>query len=364
MKGTARLPAAAMDALADLVAAGYGLAEALEALPRQSLKPKLVRQIDSEVAELHTGGGLDVALERLGLGITAVVIRGSQTRTGELETALRADAEAQSTEDEALRKIRYGVKLFAIIVAGLALVVLFVSLVLVPHMLKGLPGPAEGEEMPMALVRFEQFRNLWLGLGGGFVLAVIALTVIFAGVLGREGWILFLQDLRLLLPFLRAHAIHASSARLLEALAHEQAAGIPANETVRRVTQREPVPRLRDSQTLAALRLEAGDPWEVCLRGTLLDTPVLADLASLAGRGARPMRGWRWAAARNRELAVKGLQRAIIAAAALVLIPAFLYLLVLMHVSFVTVTIAQFEGVQQEIQQLTTEVDKILKKGR
>ncbi|MCP4654107.1 MAG: hypothetical protein GY856_01680, partial [bacterium] len=109
MKGTARLPAAAMEALADLVAAGYGLAEALEALPRQSLKPKLVRQIDSEVAELHTGGGLDVALERLGLGITAVVIRGAQARTGELETALRADAEAQSTEDEALRKIRYGV---------------------------------------------------------------------------------------------------------------------------------------------------------------------------------------------------------------------------------------------------------------
>ncbi|HSG81630.1 MAG TPA: hypothetical protein VLC48_05235 [Gemmatimonadota bacterium] len=357
------LPAEAIYALAELVAAGYGISAALEVLPRRALKPAVVRRLESEVAELQAGGPLDLALERLGLEITPAVLRGSQSYSADIEAALRADAAARTAAAEALRKTRYGVQLFGIIVGGMALFTFLLAFFLVPGMIKGVAGLAQGSELPPSMARFEQFRDTWLALGAGFLLAMAAPFVIYAGIAGQSEWRAFLQDFRLYLPFLRRHAIAASSARLLEAVAHEEAAGIPTNLTLRRVQRREPVPRLRRALGLAADRLEAGDSWAACLRGTLFDTPVLADLASLASRGARPTQGWRWAAARNREESVKSLRRAIVTAAVMVFVPSFLYLLVLMNAAMLTSGIAQLESMKVQVEQMTDEIEEMFQKA-
>lgn len=359
--GRTRLPAVAVNALADLVAAGFGIAQALTTLPRQSLNARMAGRLEAELSQLQAGGPLDIALDRLGLEITAASIRGSQARGTDLEAALRADAEAQEATDDALKKTRRRIQTFALVLAGLCLSTLYLSFVSVPNQIKKSMEhlPASWQTSP-ALLQFESFRNLWLALGVAALLLTAALVVAFAGFLGRERWAVFRQDLRLRLPFLRAHAIHASRARLLEALAFEQAAGLPANETLRRVCRREPVPRLASALALGATRLEAGDPWSTCLRGTLLDAPLLADLAALAGRGARPTKGLQWAAVQSREKAVQDLRRAVIAVAALVLIPSFAYLLVLTHVASVTAAIAQVESIRLEMETLTNEVDQIL----
>ncbi len=363
MTGVTRLPAAAVNALADLVAVGFGVSEALAALPRRSLPPRLARRLDAELALLQEGGPLDAALDRLGLEITAASIRGSQARGADVESALRADGEAQAAIDGVLKKTRRKIQAFALILAGLSIAAFYLSFVSVPAMIKksteNLPA---SWQVPPALLQFESFRNLWLALGASFLLVMLALAASVAGWLGRERWSAFLQDLRLFLPFLRAHAIHASRARLLEALAFESAAGLPANETLRRVARREPVPRLAAALALGASRLEAGDPWASCLRGTPLDSPLLADLTALAGHGARPTKGLRWAAAQSREQAVKGLRWAVTALAALILVPSFAYLLVLAHVASVTAAIAQVEAIRLDMEQLTSEVDQILQK--
>jgi type II secretory pathway component PulF len=356
-----RLPAVAVNALADLVAVGFGVAQALAALPRQSLRPKAARQLDAELSLLNEGGPLDAALDRLGLEITAASIRGSQARSAEVEAALRADAEAQATVAGVLKKTRRRIEVLALVLGGLCLSTFYLSFILVPGMIrKSTQNLPANWQVPPALLQFESFRNLWLALGGSFLLGGIALVAVLAGVLGRERGAAFLQDLRLYLPFLRAHAIHASRARLLDALAFEQAAGLPANETLRRVRQREPVPRLAAALELGASRLDAGEPWASCLHGTLLDSPLLADLTALAGRGARPTKGLQWAAAQSREQAVKGLRWAVTAAAALLLVPSFAYLLLLMHVASVTAAIAQVESIRLEMETLTSEVGQIL----
>jgi len=357
-----RLPAAAVTALADLVAAGFGIAQALAALPRQSLRARVVRQLEHEIAALQAGGPIDLALEHLGLEITAASIRGTRARGADLEAALRADATAKVATAQALGKTRTRIQFFAFLLGGLTLSTLYLSFVAVPQVLKksteNLPA---NWELPPALRQFESFRNQWLAGGAALLLLGIALAFTFSGIVGPRGWVPFLQDLRLKLPFLRGHAIHAASARLLETLFHEQAAGIAANETIRRTQTREPVPRLAAELELAASRLEAGDPWETCLRGTLLDTPVLADLTALAGHGARPTKGLQWAAERSREQAVKDLRRSVTALAALVFIPAFAYLLVLMQVASTTAALAQVESIRLEMEQLTDEVEGILK---
>jgi len=120
------------------------------------------------------------------------------------------------------------------------------------------------------------------------------------------------------------------------------------------------VPRLAAALELGAARLNAGEPWASCLRGTLLDAPLLADLTALVGHGARPTRGLQWAAAQSREQAVKGLRQAVAAVAALLLIPSCAYLLVLMHVASTTAAVAQVESIRLEMESLTSEVDQIL----
>lgn len=361
--GGRRLPAAAINALADLVAAGFGIAQGLAALPRQSLRPPVARRLEAELCLLRAGGPLDAALDRLGLEITAASIRGSQARGADLEAALRADAEAQAVTADALKKTRRRIEVFALVLGGLSLSTFFLSFVVVPDMIrKSTQNVPAGWQTSPALVQFESFRNLWLEAGGAFLLLGVALALTLAGLLGRARWAAFLQDLRLFLPFLRAHAVQASRARLLEALACEQAAGLPANETLRRVSRREPVPRLAAALELAAKRLDAGDPWAACLRSTLLDAPLLADLTALAGHGARPTQGMRWAAAQSREQAIKGLRRAVIAIAALLLVPSFAFLLVLTHVASVTAAIAQVESIRLEMETLTNEVDQILQR--
>jgi type II secretory pathway component PulF len=358
-----RLPAAAVNALADLVAVGFGVAQALAALPRQSLPPRTARQLDAELSLLGEGAPLDAVLDRLGLEITAASIRGSQARTADVEAALRADAEAQAAVAGALKKTRRRIEVLALVLAGLCISTFYLSFILVPGMIrKSTENLPPNWQVPPALLQFESFRNLWLALGGSFLLGGLALVAAFAGILGRQRGAAFLQDLRLYLPFLRAHAIHASRARLLDALAFEAEAGLPANETLRRVSRREPVPRLVAALTLGASRLDAGEPWASCLRGTLLDSPLLADLTALAGHGARPTKGLQWAAAQSREQAVKGLRWAVTAVAALLLIPSFAYLLVLMHVASVTAAIAQVESIRLEMETLTSEVDQILQK--
>jgi type II secretory pathway component PulF len=359
--GRTQLPPVAINALADLVAAGFGVAQALASLPRQSLRSRTARRLETELSLLQAGGSLDVALDRLGLEITAASIRGSQARGADLEAALRADGEAQGAVADTLKKTRRKIQTFALVLAGLCLSTLYLSFVSVPDQIKKSTAnlPAKWQTSP-ALLQFESFRNLWLAIGGAFLLLLLALCVAFAGFLGRERWAAFLQDLRLRLPFLRPHAIHASRARLLESLAFEQAAGLPANETLRRVARREPVPRLAAALELGAARLDAGDPWASCLSGTPLDAPLLADLTALAGHGARPTKGLKWAAAESREHAVQDLRRSVLAVAALVLIPAFAYLLALMHVASVTAAIAQVESIRLEMETLTNEVDQIL----
>ena len=263
----------------------------------------------------------------------------------------------------ALKKTRRRIEGLAVVLIGLCLSTLYLSFVLVPGMIrKSMENLPPGWQVPPALRQFESFRNLWLALGGSFLLLGLALAAALAGCLGRQRWSAFLQDLRLYLPFLRAHAIHASRARLLDALAFEAAAGLPANETLRRVRRREPVPRLAAALSLGASRLDAGEPWASCLHGTLLDSPLLADLTALSGHGARPTKGLRWAAAQSREQVVKGLRWAVTAVAALLLVPSFAYLLVLMHVASVTAAIAQVESIRLEMESLTSEVDQILQK--
>ncbi len=363
MSAFVRLPAPAVHALADLVAAGFGVAEALAALPRKSLPAKLSRRLDAEVAQLNEGAPLDAALGRLGLEITAASVRHSQARGAEVEAALRADGEAQAAVDGALGKTRRRVQLFVVLLAALAASTGYLSFVAVPDMIRKCTGNLpEGWQVPPALLQFEGFRDLWLALGAAFLLAALALAAVLAGWLGRQRGSAFLHDLRLHLPFLRAQAVHASRARLLEALALEQGVGLPANETLRRAARRERVPRLAAALSLGAARLEAGDPWGSCLRGTLLDTPLLADLNALAGHGARPSQGLRWAAAQSRKDSVQGLHRAVTAGAALLLIPAFAYLLVLMHVASVTAAVAQVESIRLDLESLTSEVEQILKK--
>ncbi len=361
----ARLPAPAVNALADLVAAGFGAAQALAALPRQSLPPRVARRIEAELALLRAGGPLDAALDRLGLEITAASIRGVQARGADLEAALRADAEAGTAADGALKKTRRRIGSAALVLAGLALSTLVLAFVVVPGLIHNLT-PKDGEALPPgwqtppALLQFESFRSLWLAAGGGLLLLGAALAALCAGLAGKERWTAFLQDLRLHLPFLRGHAVHACRARLLEALAFEAAAGLPANETLRHAARRERVPRLAAALALGAARLEAGEPWTACLRGTPLDAPILADLTALAGHGARPTQGLRWAAGQSREEAVQGLRRAVTAGAVLLLVPAFLYLLILLQAASVTAAVAQVESIRLEMETLTDQVDQIL----
>ena len=356
-----RLPASAVNGLADLVKAGFGVAQALEALPRQSLPKKVARQLEIEVAALRAGGPIDAALSHLGLEITAAAIRGSGARGAPLEAALRADVAAQITATNALGKTRARIGFFVIIIASLVALTLFSSLVAVPRMIEKSTEnlPAEWE-LPPALVHFESFRNLWFALGGALMLVILAAVAVSVGLLGRTRWRLFLHDLRLRLPFLRSHAIHNCTARLLEALAHENVAGIPANQTLRRLRERESVPHLRADLELAARRLDAGDPWETCLQGTLFDMPSVTDLTALAGHGAQPTKGFRWAADQSREQAVKGLRRAVTAVAALILIPSFLYLMVLLQIASTTAAIAQVEGLHIQMEELTGEIERIL----
>lgn len=361
MNLSVRLPTTAVSALADLVAAGFGAVQALEALPRRSLSSKIRHQLDREVGELKAGGTLEVAFERLGLDITAASFHASRGRGSDLETAIRADATAQLVATDALRKVRVRIAFFGLLMAGLALSTLVTSLIVVPNMISdSLENMPADWPLPPALLHFERFRDLWLSLGGGFFLSCIALAALYAGILGREKWTAFYQELRLYLPFLRGHAIHGCSARLLEALAYEQMAGIPANQTIRRLHLREPVPRLRAALLLGAERLDAGVSWEGCLRGTLLDTPKVADLTALAGHGARPTKGFQWAATHHREQSIKGLKRAVSAAAALVLIPSFLYLVVLLHIASTTAAIAQLDSIHQQMEELTDEVESIM----
>lgn len=356
-----RLPPVAINSLADLVAAGFGMAESLAALPRQSLRKQQVKQLDADLALLRDGGELDAVLDRLGLEITAASIRGAQARSGSLEAALRADAEAQTSSTDALKKMRRRIQTFALVLAGITLSTLYMSFVSVPGLIaKSTENLPPGWEVPPALAQFESFRNLWLAMGGAFLLLGVALVALCAGMLGRERWIAFLQDLRLRLPFLRAHAIHGSRARLLDAIAFEQAAGLPVNATLRRAARREPVPRLAAALELGAARLDAGDPWASCLRGTLLDAPLLADLTALAGRGARPTKGLQWAATQSREQSARGLRFAVATLAALLLIPSFAYFMVLMQVASVTAAIAQVETIRLEMESLTAEVDELL----
>ncbi len=356
-----KLPTSAVNGLADLVKAGFGAAQALEALPRRSLPKKVARQLEIEVRELRAGGPIDIALNHLGLEITSAAIRGAGARGAALEAALRADVASQLIATDALGKTRARIGFFAVIVASLVILTLFTSLVAVPSMIKKSTEnlPADWD-LPPALVHFESFRDLWFALGGGFVLLSLALVAVSAGLLGSVRWRLFLNDLRLHLPFLRSHAVHSCTARLLEALAHEQVAGIPANQTAWRIRDRESVPRLRADLELAARRLDAGDPWASCLQGTLLDIPSVTDLTALAGHGAQPTKGFHWAAAQSREEAVKGLRRAVTAIAALILIPSFLYLLVLLQVASTTAAIAQVEGINIQMEELTGEIEKIL----
>jgi type II secretory pathway component PulF len=362
-----RLPATAVHALADLVAAGFGAGQALAVLPRRSLPPQVARRVEAELALLQDGGPLDAALDRLGLEITAASIRGSQARGADLEAALRADAEAGTAADGALKKTRRRIGSAVVILAILSLSTLVLAFVVVPGLTRNLV-PKEGEPLPPgwqtppSLLQFESFRDSWLTAGGAFLLLGLALAAVFAGLLGRERWTAFLQDLRLRLPFLREHAVQSCRARLLEALAFEQGSGLPANETLRRVQRRERVPRLAAALALGAARLEAGDPWAGCLRGTPLDAPLLADLAALEEKGAKPIQGLRWAAGQCREQAVRGLRRAVNAVAALLLLPPFLYLLILLHAASVTAAVAQVESIRFEMESLTDEVDQILQR--
>jgi type II secretory pathway component PulF len=244
---------------------------------------------------------------------------------------------------------------------GLAASTAVLSFVVVPAMIRQSLGhlPANAQAVP-ALVQFAGFRNLWLAVGGGLLVLVAAAAAMTAGALGRARCHRLLQDLRLVLPGLRAHAVAASRARLLEALACEQQAGLPADDTLRRLARREPVPRLAAALDLAAARLAAGDAWTVCLSGTLLDAPLLADLNALAGHGAHPTRGLQWAAGQSRERAVRALRRAVAAMAAAVLIPAFAYLLVLAHAASTTAAVAQVESLRLEIESFGDEVERVV----
>jgi len=141
----------------------------------------------------------------------------------------------------------------------------------------------------------------------------------------------------------------------------KQAAGLPADETLFRTARREPVPRLVAALELGAARLKAGEPWASCLRGTPLDTSVLADLTALAGKGAKPIQGLRWAAGLCREQAMQGLRRAVASLAVILLLPPFLYLLILLHAASVTAAVAQVESIRFEMESLTDEVDQILR---
>lgn len=358
---SAQLPATAMSALADMVEAGFGLAKALEILPRKSLSARVARRLESEIAPLRAGAPLDVALDRLGLEITASAVRGSRSRPDDLVAALRADAESRVSRSEALRKTRTRVTFFAVIVGLAAVSGLYFALVSVPEAIEKSTAKMPPDwPLPAMIARYEQSRDLWLGFGASILLLIAAAVLLAAGILGRDRGLAFLHDLRLRVPFLRGHAIQSSTARLLEALAHEQAAGISANETLRRLLPREPVPRLRADLELAGARLNGGDPWGVCLRGTLLDHPLLADLADLGGHGARPTQGYRWAAAKSRETSIRDLRHAIITAAVLVLVPATIFLAILMQIASTTAIVAELESVRQQIQELTDAAQSII----
>ena len=375
---SAQLPATAMSALADMVEAGFGLAKALEILPRKSLSARVARRLESEIAPLRAGAPLDVALDRLGLEITASAVRGSRSRPDDLVAALRADAESRVSRSEALRRTRTRVTFFAVIVGLAAVSGLYFALVSVPEAIEKSTAKMPPDwPLPAMIARYEQSRDLWLGFGASILLLIAAAVLLAAGILGRDRGLAFLHDLRLRVPFLRGHALQSSTARLLEALvyvhrlarvvdeviealAHEQAAGISANETLRRLLPREPVPRLRADLELAGARLNGGDPWGVCLRGTLLDHPLLADLADLGGHGARPTQGYRWAAAKSRETSIRDLRHAIITAAVLVLVPATIFLAILMQIASTTAIVAELESVRQQIQELTDAAQSII----
>ncbi|MEM6796391.1 MAG: type II secretion system F family protein [Acidobacteriota bacterium] len=359
--GRAILPVEAMHALADLVAAGYSLSAALEALPRRSLSRRLRAALDLETARLQAGGSLAEALDRLGLESTALSVTRAQASGALVEERVRADARARAEEQSLWLKTRIRLTLFGLALGTLASAVVYVSYFYVPRVIETLDAhKPPGFELPPTLAGFEAFRDFWLALGSLVVLGLVGLFVLYWALASRRSGVEILQDLRLRLPFFRQHAIHSSSARLLEALANDQELGVGAGASVRRLASREPVPRLRESLNLIAARLDAGDPWQVCPRGSLLETPVLADLAGLADRGAKPSRGWRWGAQRHRDQASRGLRRGVIAGAVLVVVPSVLYTLILLQAASVTATVAQVESARQQIELMSREVERII----
>lgn len=361
MRVRTALPAASMDAMADLVSSGHGIVDALERLPRQALSKAWRRRLEDEARALRSGALLEDTFERLGLELTAAAHRGARQGSQDLAEALRSDASARRARHQALGALRGRLGFFVLGTVSLTVSTWLLAWLVVPHMLRrNLERLPEGWPVPPALLHFERFRNLWFGVGGGTVCLALAMFCLYVAWADRSRWTSTLHGLRLLAPFARGHAVHTCCARLLEALAHEQKAGIRPQQTLRRLARHEAVPRLADALGLAADRLQAGDPWSTCFQGTPLDLSQLADLTALAGHGARPGRSLLWAAARHRDRSLKSLKRAISSAAALVLVPSVAYMLVLMHVASTTLAIAQLDAVHLQMELLNEEVERIM----
>lgn len=355
------LPPASADAMADLAESGHGMVEVLERLPRQSLNKSWQQRLDHEAQALRSGAPIEETFERLGLELTAAAYQGDRQGSEDLAQALRADASAQRSRHQALGALRGRLGFFVLGTFSLTITTGILSWLVVPHMLRqNLERLPEGWPVPPALLHFERFRNLWLGVGGGTVCLALAMLCLYVAWADRSHWTSTLHGLRLMLPFARGHAVHTCCARLLEALAHEQEAGLSPQRTLRRLAKHEAVPRLADALRLAADRLHAGEPWQRCFQATPLELPQLADLTALAGHGARPSRGLQWAAAQHRTQSLKSLKRAISSAAAMVLVPSIAYMMVLMHVASTTMAIAQLDAVHWQMELLNEEVESIL----
>ncbi len=355
-----RLPAQAVQSLADLIAAGYGLVEALDALPRSSLPERLRGILDHEVKALRHGAPVDDTLDKLGLEITLIATRGAKSGTS-LVQAVKSDAERLKADEEARRTAITRVLPFAVIALIFAALGLYMSLIMVPAQIADVNRMIpSGDRLPQALENFEAYRNR-LALGALSVVLTIGGWIAFnIGWMGPDQFRLLLHSIRLYVPFLRAHARHSARARLVEALRHEQTAGIAANVTLRRAASREPVPRLRDELELAAKRLEAGDPWASSLRGTLLETPFLVDLNALASRGAKPDEGWKAAAALHRDGAITALRRAVLAGAVIVITPISMYSMSLLQAATVAGSVAELEKVRRDMDRIQVEIQSAI----
>jgi len=221
----------ALQGLSTLLAAGVGLAEAVESQASALPHPALQAAFDEMTRALRQGSPFSDALGRTALELppyVSVLVRSGE-RAGLLAESVR-DAAAQMAYDEEVRsELRQALTYPAVlVVAGLAAVVIMFGFV-VPKFATLLERGGDLPWLAWAVLSSGTFiRAQWLWLAAGTLLSGAALYRAFAGPAGRQA----LPDLLERLPIVGRWRVEAETASWARVLATLLANKVPLMEAL------------------------------------------------------------------------------------------------------------------------------------